>query len=299
VAGVRKAIAFYENYDCEIADSNTFINLFYGIEDESFFQMNVVGDMKQAQGAIEALNEGNNIITTNIFKEKLGLKLGDIIKIRYGDRVEEFKITGFVETNLGIGHVAYISGDNYRKFIGSGNYDCFMVQGNVNSDALKLNLKRKFTKNILSIETKEELKQSNSDKVESIFKSINIYTYFAVAIGMLGMMNNIVAGYMERKQSLALYRCIGMSRKGLSKMLLVEAVTIGVIGSVTGVVAAIIMMNTIPQAVGVMWGNVTAKPAGVEITILCITSLLSMFFVSILPLKNSTKISILESTKYE
>lgn len=232
-------------------------------------------------------------------KEKLGLELGDYIRITYAGKTEEYKITGFIDTNNGVGYVAYISGSNYRIFIGTSNYDTFMIQGNINSEHLKLNLKREFTKDILTINTKEELKNANADKVESIFNAINIYTYLAVAVGMLGIMNNIVAGFIEHKQSLALYRCIGMSRKGISRMLLTEAVTLGVIGSAMGLATALVMMKTIPQVVGLMWGKVATRTATVEIVILCLAGLLTMLAVSIIPLRWGKKISIMECMKYE
>ncbi len=299
VEGVTKAIAYYANYECNITDENVFLNTLYGIEDIDFFDMNVVGDLDQAHEAVKQLKDGKNVITTTILKEKLGLKLGDYLRITYADRTEEYKITGFIDTNIGIGHVAYIAGANYRSLIGTTNYDTFMVQGNTAPEDLKLNLKREFTKDILTINTKEELKNANADKVDSIFNAINIYTYLAVAVGMLGMMNNIVAGFIERKQSLALYRCIGMSRRGISRMLLTEAVTLGVIGSAMGLVTALTMMNTIPQTIGLMWGKVAPRPATVEIVILCLAGLLTMLAMSIIPLRGSRKISIMESMKYE
>lgn len=299
VDGVTKAIAYYANYECEMIDKNVFLNTLYGIEDIDFFDINVVGDLDKAHEAVKHLKDGKNVITTTILKEKLGLKLGDNLRISYSGRTEEYKITGFIDTNIGIGHVAYIAGENYRSFIGTTNYDTFMVQGNVKPEDLKLRLKREFTKDILTIETKEELKKANADKVDSIFNAINLYTYLAVAVGMLGMTNNIVAGFIERKQSLALYRCIGMSRKGISRMLLTEAVTLGVIGSTMGLVTAFTMMNTIPQVVGLMWGKVAPRPATVEIVILCLAGLLTMLAMSIIPLRGSRNISIMESMKYE
>ncbi len=299
VEGVSDAVGYYVNYESEFADQDVFINMLYGIEDSTFFDMNAVKGLEGVREALDTIKEGNNIITTNIMKSKLGLELGDTIRVSYNDKVEEFTIIGFIDTNLGIGHVVYLSGDNFKNFIGKSNYDCFVVKGNIAPDQLKINLKREFTKDILTINTKDELEHANADKVDSIFNSINIYTYFAVIIGMLGMVNNIMAGYIERKRSLALYRCIGMSKKGISKMMLTEAVIIGVLGSLTGLISALIMMNTIPQAVGVMWGEVPVRPAIMEIAVLCIGGLLTMSLVSALPLRSSTKISIIKSMRYE
>lgn len=52
VEGVTKTLAYYANYECEIADKNVFINTLYGIEDIGFFHMNVVGDLDKAREAV-------------------------------------------------------------------------------------------------------------------------------------------------------------------------------------------------------------------------------------------------------
>lgn len=299
VDGVTEAVGYYENYNCKLGEDELFLNMLYGIEDDSFFEMNVVGGLDEIKPALLELNQGKHIIITNILKMKLGVQLGDTLKIRYGEKVENYKITGFVDTNLGIGHVAYISGDNFKSFIGAAYYDTFKVDGNVDPDTLKLNLKREFTKDILSINTKQEQERANADKVDSMFNAISIYTYFAVGVGMLGMFNNIMSGFLERKRSFALYRCIGMSNKGISKMLISESITIGLSGSLFGLTASLIMTATIPQIVGVMWGKVATQPAYTVMAVLSITGFITMLMVSILPLTKSRKISIMESMRYE
>lgn len=299
VDGVTDAAGYYMNSDCELPEENTFINMLYGIEDASFFETNKVEGLKEAKNAIDGLKDGNNLIATNILKAKLKLELGDVLRLRYQDREADFTVTGFVDTNWGIGHVAYISGDSYKSFIGAQDYDRFDVKGNTAPDILKLNLKREFTKDILTINTKEELRRANADKVDSIFRSVSLYTFIAAGIGILGMFNNITACFLERKRSLALYRCIGISRTGVSRMMFTEAVTVGLLGSLSGLGSAAVMMKTIPQAVEGIWGNVAVRPAATEITILLIAGVFFMITASLLPLRSSRKISIMESMKYE
>lgn len=298
VDGVTNAISFYSNYDSNLADYGLFFSVF-GITDASFFELNPMGGIDQAREAIDALAEGNNIITTEIMKSKLGLKPGDKLRVSCGDREMLFTITAFVDTNLGIGHIGYISRENVKKLAGNMYYDEYQVKGNISSDLLKINLKRVLTKNILKINTKQELRNANADKVDSIFNSINIYTYFAVAVGMLGLLNNIMSGYLERKRSLALYRCIGMSKKGISKMLMTEAIVVSLLGSLLGMLTALVMMITIPSAVGMLWGNVEVCPAVTEMTILGIAGLAVMAFISALPLRSGRVLSIMDNMRYE
>lgn len=298
VEGVTTAIGFYTNYNSYLADSGMFFSMI-GITDASYFEMNPMGGLAQARKAIDTLSEGSNIITTEIVKSKLGLKLGDKLRVTCDDREMTFTITAFVDTNTAIGHIGYISQENLKKLAGSMYQDEYQVKGSISPDQLKINLKRELTRSILTISTKQELRNANADKVDSIFKSINIYTYFAVAVGMLGLLNNIMSGYLERKRSLALYRCIGMSKKGISRMLMTEAIVVSLLGSLLGMLTALVMMTTIPKTVGMMWGNVKVCPAVTEMTILGVAGLLVMAFISALPLRSGRDLSIMDSMRYE
>jgi putative ABC transport system permease protein len=74
-------------------------------------------------------------------------------------------------------------------------------------------------------------------------------------VGIIGILNNLVASFIERKRSFALYRCVGMSKKSLNRMLVTEAVAMGAFGVAFGLGCALIMSTAIPVSVSVLWGK--------------------------------------------
>ena len=68
-----------------------------------------------------------------------------------------------------------------------------------------------------------------------MFNAINSYCYLALLVGIIGIVNNLVASFIERKRSFAMYRCVGMSKKSLNRMLITEAVGMGVFGVAFGI----------------------------------------------------------------
>ena len=101
-----------------------------------------------------------------------------------------------------------------------------------------------------------------------IFKAINTYAQLALLVGLIGIINNLAASFLERKRSFALLRCVGMSRKGLNRMLLTEAAVMGLSGVVFGILTAVVMSRTIPSIVLPMWGKVSVHLAVNEIVVL-------------------------------
>ena len=297
IDGVSDCYGFYLTWG-SLPDYGTFLNGLIGIDGMNHFDYFPADISSEAAVTLSNLKD-NEMVTSYIFRDKLGLKLGDIITVQLAEGVFTYVITGFIDTNWGIGHVGYISSDTYKADIGTEYFSHIAVKAKDSPDAVKNNILRAFSKNVLSIQTKREMKEANADKVIGIFNAIKIYAYFAMFIGLLGIINNMIACFLGRRRNLALYRCIGMSGKSVGRMLTTEAVTIGIIGVLTGVTTGILTMGAIPFLVGMLWGNVTVAVPVVDITVMCVLGIAAMLICSLIPLIKGRNISIMDNIRYE
>ena len=149
------------------------------------------------------------------------------------------------------------------------------------------------------IQTKDEMEAANSDKVMGVFNAINTYAWFAMLIGILGIINNMVACFLSRQRNLALYRCVGMSVKGMGRMLTTEAVATGILGILTGLLTGILMAQAAPSVVGLLWGNVTVVLPALKIVALCAIGIAAMLLCFQAPFAISKNISIMDKIRYE
>ncbi len=309
IDGVDSSAGAYLTHT-SLLNYQTFINALAGIEDEDFFNFYRVKDLEKNREALATLNDGKNIITTTVMKGKFGLKNGDTLLLQFGSKQVPYTITGFVDTNWGIGHAGFISADNYRADMGISDYDIIYIKGKglqglsqaqatQAEDSLKNNILRALGKDVMMIQTKTEWNASVADKVVSMFKAINSYCYLALLVGIIGIVNNLVVSFIERKRSFAMFRCIGMSKKSLNRMLITEAVAMGILGVGYGVLTALVMSAAIPVAVGALWGRVTTQLAVNEIFIIGSVGILAMLAISIVPVVRSKKMSLIETIKYE
>ena len=304
IDGVASSAGFYLTHTA-ILNYGTFMNNLYGIDNADFFRFNYVDNLDANQEALAALNHGKNIITTFVLRDTYGLKLGDQLLLQFGSQEIPYTITGFVDTNMGIGRVGYISSANYRADMGVADYDYIDVRvsegaGSVEDAALvKNNILRALTKDVIRIQTKQDLISANADKVVGIFGAINSYCYLALLVGILGIVNNLIASFIERKRSFAMLRCVGMSKKALNRMLVTEAVGMGLFGVAYGIACALIMSSTIPAAVSVFWGNVVTQLAVKEMLIIGLVGGLAMLAISVVPVLRSKRMNLIETIKYE
>ena len=226
-------------------------------------------ELKLIEGDIPK-NENEIVISNHVITNGgINYKVGDIVTFTYGSRNINGDITlansGFVDgetlTNEGT-HTYKIVGiverSNFESYSASG-YTAFTVD--VNSDNGNVNLYVMFNKNKNIIKQSEELaKELNYDgDINYNSTLLALYgesTYGNVMSSMGGMMiimlslvsigciiviyNSFAISVMERKKEFGLLSSIGATKRQLSHTVFFEAVFVGVIGIILGILGAYI-----------------------------------------------------------
>jgi len=215
-------------------------------------------------------NENEVVISNHVITNGgLNYKVGDIVTFRYGKRNIEGNDTlanselvdGEFLTNEGT-HTYKIVGivdrSNFESYSASG-YTAFTVD--VNSDNGNVNLYVMFNKNKKIIKQSEELAKELNYNGDINYNStlLALYgesTYGNVMSSMGGMMiimlslvsigciiviyNSFAISVMERKKEFGLLSSIGTTKRQLSHTVFFEALVVGVIGIILGILGAYI-----------------------------------------------------------
>lgn len=231
-------------------------------------------ELKLIEGNIPK-NENEIVISNHVITNGgLDYKVGDIVTFTYGSRNIDGDITlannelvdGEFLTNEGT-HTYKIVGivdrSNFESYSASG-YTAFTVD--VNSDNGNVNLYVMFNKNKNIIKQSEELAKELNYNGDINYNStlLALYgesTYSNVMSSMGGMMiimlslvsigciiviyNSFAISVMERKKEFGLLSSIGATKKQIKKSVFYEALVVGVIGIVFGILGAYIGIGTV------------------------------------------------------
>ena len=215
-------------------------------------------------------NENEVVISNHVITNGgLNYKVGDIVTFTYGSRNIDGDITlanselvdGEDLTNEGTYTykiVGIVDRSNFESYSASG-YTAFTVD--VNSDKGNVNLYVMFNKNKKIIKQSEELAKELNYNGDINYNStlLALYgesTYGNVMSSMGGMMiimlslvsigciiviyNSFAISVMERKKEFGLLSSIGATKRQLSHTVFFEAVVVGVIGIILGILGAYI-----------------------------------------------------------
>lgn len=241
-------------------------------------------ELKLIEGDIPK-NENEIVISNHVITNGgLDYKVGDIVTFTYGSRNINGDITlansGFVDgetlTNEGT-HTYKIVGiverSNFESYSASG-YTTFTLD--VNSDKGNANLYVMFNKNKKIIKQSEELAKELNYNGDINYNStlLALYgesTYGNVMSSMGGMMiimlslvsigciiviyNSFAISVMERKKEFGLLSSIGATKRQLSHTVFFEAVFVGVIGIILGILGAYIGIGCVVVVINNLIGD--------------------------------------------
>jgi putative ABC transport system permease protein len=299
IDGVEDVYGGYSAYSIEIGNGDDVLMSLMGVNSSKFNSYYDMGIFDNPDEKIKELDEERNIIITTALKYKYELDIGDYITLNTKTGKRNYKITGLCETIFNNGQVAFISDKYFKKDMEVRYYDDVLVKSSESIDQTALNIKERFKDRGIRVRTVADMEKSNNEGNAAMFSIFKAFSVMTMVIGIFGILNNFAISFMERKRVLAVLRSIGMSKRQIRKMIIIEAMTGGFIGGVVGIIMGVMMISIIPYLL-----KVIDLPIDISYDpILFINGLLGGILVSVIasisPALKSSKLNILEAIKYE
>ena len=294
--GIQSVTGMIRSYDLEISDSKEIIRSVCGIDTENyldFWNYDIRGDV------LTKLDSGRNIIMGSSILKKLGLIVGDEITFKIGDSFHTYHIIGSFDTLWDKGNIGLISDQNMMLDSNNENFNIVYVRTSRPAEEVQTLLQAKYLRDLLYNRTRSEVILANTEGVDRVFRILKSYTVLSMLIGIIGIINNLIVSFIERKRSFAVYRSIGMSKRQLKKMILLESIAGGLTGGGVGLLAAAIMLTIMPDVMEQMMGPMDMVYS-LPIFLGCLlAAVIIMVVASVIPASKSSKLSLIETIKYE
>lgn len=259
--------------------------------------------IKELDYKIEDLKE-NEIVIDEKYAERNNLKVNDVIKIKWGtlNKELELKIVGLINS-------AYFSTNrnvivmNLESYIE--NITDVPMQVNIETkEGTDLQgLKEKIENNVkeigIKISTVDEYLETQKEQVDGIMSIFYIIIGLAVILSFIGIINNQIICFIQRRKELAILNSTCMSKKQLKRMLRIETIlsnaiscliAVGVGFIATGIIET--FLETLSMYVEMIFDwNMAFKFIGIVFILLLCTL--------IIPSRRMKKMNIVNEIKYE
>ncbi len=277
------------------------IGLTHGIDTRNYLSFNNLPIKGDRKALLNLLDKGRAVIVTNRLKDRYELKIGDKLSLRAWGKVTDYTVVGFFESIENSGDYAIIS-DKYMK-LDMGWQDSFystiLIKTNMDPDVVLENLKSRFVKQQPFIKTMEDIRWESVHYNEQIYLIAKGFSIITMLAGVLGIFNNLIINFIQRRRSLAMYRSVGMSKLQIIEMILIEALTIGLLGSMAGIASGLLMVMTGNGLMKALDMEMNLHYSGGQLSLCLIIGIIIAVIASLWPALKSSKLNLMESIKYE
>lgn len=206
-----------ENISFIYSENPKLLNTMYNVFDTDFEKWNNL--------------KNNEIIVSNYYKDKYGLKVGDLIILdletkakRFSyDVAYEFVIVDFANTDVIDNYSIIVSRDIfYREAPSSDQYYFINTNDKQKIDETKKDISKLLVSDYKEINTKEEYINNLKEENNGIYKAIVNLVLLIVLFCLLGIINNQTVAFLRRTKEFAILYSTCMNKNQLCKMVFKE-----------------------------------------------------------------------------
>ncbi|MBN1147055.1 MAG: ABC transporter permease [Anaerolineales bacterium] len=286
-----------------------------GMDEDFYFEaldprtFRQVGDMEFVanQGDSAAnwarLEQGKAVFVSNVVADRYGLGQGDEIVLHTSRGDQAFYVAAEVVDFGGQGQVVYGTYEDLHYWFNEQGVDRFtltVAQG-YSIEAVSREIENRFQGRYnLSLQTTESFKDSILDLMEQSFRLFDVLNMIGVIIGAMGVINTLTMNVIERQREIGGLRSLGMTRGQVLRMVLAEALALGLMGGVYGLGVGYLIANALIEGTNMMVGYdlvymFTPNPFLVGVLI----ALGVVQVAAIYPARRAARVNIVESIKHE
>ena len=235
---------------------------------------------------------GNEVVLDTITADDGGFVIGDEVKVNAEGGSRTFTLIGIVEFDdiISPGNATWALFDEptAEEFIAKpGFIDAVLVRGDgsVTPDALVAKLRDALDPEIAETLTSAEITEQTQTEIETSLSFLTIFlaifSFIALGIGMFVIYNVFSITAAQRQRENALLRALGASRRQITWSMLIEALFVGLAGSLIGLVGGVGLASGIKALLNAFDFVIPARGLAIEMRTIVIT-LLAGTFASVL-----------------
>jgi len=265
----------------------------YGIEPENaeFFK-NALPQYKISKGRMLQKNEDDAVIITEKLAKDNNLFIGNTVKIDG----KNFRIVGFFDAQSGFSgsYLIAMTLKSARELskIPEDEFSALYIIPKGDTSRLVEKLK------IIFPNYRVTSSQQSEQSINKFLSSLTIALWFVSSISAIvagiGIMNTMLMSVMERIKEFGVLKAIGWQNKHIMKMIVLEAILLGLIGGAGGIIFGSI--------ISIITQSITAVPSVITLSLIIqalIFSIVIGIISSLYPAIIASKMSPVESVRYE
>jgi putative ABC transport system permease protein len=289
------------------ARSNASQEFYFTAIDPPTFRL--VGDMLfaanqgDAQANWQRFQQGGALFISTSVADVYQLGQGDEIVLLTNRGEKAFSVAAVVIDFGGLGQSVYGSYEDMQRWFARQGVDRFTLKvapGYTAQDIADQVVERFQASRQISVQTSESFKRSILDLMDQSFRLFDVLSLIGVIIGVLGVINTLTMNVLERQREIGGLRSLGMTRSQVLRMVLAEALALGAMGGVYGLVVGFVIANVLIRGANMMIGyDLTFQFTATPFLTGAVIAVVVVQLAALLPARRAAAVNIVEAIKHE
>lgn len=210
------------------------------------------GDERDAYATLRA---GGQVLAANTMLDRFGVSRGDEVTLRTNEGYRSFGVGGVVVDFTGGGETFVASLEDAELF-GGGTPDLFVMtlRSGAEATAAREALIAAFPELYLDVTLNQTYRQRILELTQQTFTTTNGLLALAIFIAALGVANTLGMNLSTRQHEIAVLRTLGLTRRGVRRLVTAEGVVIVSLGTVLGVLTGVLLSAVITAGASALTG---------------------------------------------
>ena len=207
----------------------------------------LVRDYSIIEGVFLKSDDARSVMVVQKFAEENKIKVGDELELATDIGFSDFQVVGLMdETGVGrfqSGSAIFMPLKTAQKEFKLDNRLTFIdviAASDADVDQTIVKTKKSLGNNFI-VEQPEKRVEAMEESLRALQIGLSFFSAVALFVGGFLIFNTLSMVVIERTKELGLLRSIGASRGQLARLILIEALIIGIIGSIIGLIAGLLL----------------------------------------------------------
>ena len=245
---------------------------------------------------VSAFSEERAVLLSESCMEQMGVSVGDMITLTNGTGQSEYRVAGSFKSRAT--DVEAVIPSKYAEIDFGASVYGFLAYTAADPDAVMVQIRDLFGETSNWSRTVEEFNTDALSTVGAFLQPMHSMTYFILLLATVGIINNLLINYIQKRRTIAMYKSVGLSNKQNRKMTLIEGFSSGLVGAAIAIFVSYMEIQTIFLVAGPKISTVPEMDAGVFLSAGAMGIVVTLIG-SVVPIFKSRQMKLVEEIKFE
>ena len=251
------------------------------------------GEQSQVEVSFDT---GRNVILNSDAISALRVSIGDTVTFGGASGAYEYTVIGSFKSRANDVNIVLPSVYAASDF-GASNYGFFTYKAD-NPEAVMTQIRDMLGEQEHWSRTVEEYTGDARETVGTFLSPMNKLTWFILLLAAVGVVNNLLINYIQKKRFIAMYKSVGLSNMQNIIMTVIEGFSMGLIGALLAVAASYLEIKTVFLVAG---PKIAMEPE-LKISTFLIAALMGIGITligSVVPIMKGANMKLVDEIKFE